>query len=708
MASGIRDDSEFFLIGSSKERISETRLPSCMEVIRSLLHFHFVLKIPVRESAEKTVDDVMNIWKRARIPTRQKCHCISQLIGIYDQWVGVKRHKSRRTDAQIKKENVFVELLQTLFDIAHLDALELITVKTDRDFLIEQRAGRKRCIEADKRLDDNSDPDYKPPPFSKLRKLKDVITPELAAALDRAKVSDRMAMHIISATAVSLGHDVSELVLSVASIKRAREKYRAVLANNTKIEFLADMRDVNGPWTVHWDGKLLPDVTGKDKVDRLPILVSGQEVDQLLAVPKLLNGTGEAMATAIHNALQDWNIDKHVRAMCFDTTASNTGKLAGACTLLEHKLGRRLLSFACRHHILEIVLEKACSISLNIPSTGPDIGIFKRFQSVWSSIDQTQFRTGISDATVAAYISEDVRQEVLAFALQKLEESQPRNDYRELLSLTVVFLGGTPPGGVRFRAPAGLHRARWMARLIYGFKLFMFGRKAAVDGLFKLSTSEERGLIQLLCFSIAGGYIQAWFSAPEGISAPRNDLDFLDRLLRYSKIDNTVSTVAISKFLGHLWYLSEELIAFSFFDPLVPIQEKRDMLNALNSKSGSLNPSRRINLTDSDLEKALKPSLFVTTQTLAFFNILQIPTEFLRKDPELWNEDDDYETGQRVARSLKVVNDVAERGVALIQDFNEHFTRNEEQKQYVLQVISEHRKIFPDAKKQTVISALTK
>lgn len=41
------------------------------------------------------------------------------------------------------------------------------------------------------------------------------------------------------------------------------------------------------PLTIHWDGKLLmEDITEHQTVDRPPILVSGDGVDQLLAVPK--------------------------------------------------------------------------------------------------------------------------------------------------------------------------------------------------------------------------------------------------------------------------------------------------------------------------------------------------------------------------------------------------------------------------------------
>jgi len=36
--------------------------------------------------------------------------------------------------------------------------------------------------------------------------------------------------------------------------------------------------------TVHWDGKLMPDLTGRDNVDRLPILVSTMGETKLLGI----------------------------------------------------------------------------------------------------------------------------------------------------------------------------------------------------------------------------------------------------------------------------------------------------------------------------------------------------------------------------------------------------------------------------------------
>jgi hypothetical protein len=46
-----------------------------------------------------------------------------------------------------------------------------------------------------------------------------------------------------------------------------------------------------------------------------------------------------------------------------------------------------------------------------------------------------------------------------------------------------------------------------------------------------------------------------------------------------------------------------------------------------------------------------------------------------------------YKEAKNIISTLKIVNDNAERGVKLMEEFNDKFTKQEEQKQYVLQVI---------------------
>jgi hypothetical protein len=61
---------------------------------------------------------------------------------------------------------------------------------------------------------------------------------------------------------------------------------------------------------------------------------------------------------------------------------------------------------------------------------------------------------------------------MISFAQKQLKQFQPRDDYKELLNLTIIFLGGTPEKGISVRTPAGLHRATWMAKANSSLKFF--------------------------------------------------------------------------------------------------------------------------------------------------------------------------------------------------------------------------------------------
>ena len=65
---------------------------------------------------------------------------------------------------------------------------------------------------------------------------------------------------------------------------------------------------------------------------------------------------------------------------------------------------------------------------------------------------------------------------------------------------------------------------------------------------------------------------------------------------------------------------------------------------------------------------------------------------FLTKDPATWCDDEDYKKARNIVSKLAVVNK-AERGVALIQNFNEKLVKDEEQLQFLLKVESNLRNI---------------
>ena len=96
---------------------------------------------------------------------------------------------------------------------------------------------------------------------------------------------------------------------------------------------------------------------------------------------------------------------------------------------------------------------------------------------------------------------------------------QPRDDYRELLKLWMISLGHKQPGGkaISFIQPGALHRARWMAKLIYSIKIFLFYEQ------FSLTNKEKTGLLQFLLF-VTQVYLKVWFQTPQAVCAQRVDL----------------------------------------------------------------------------------------------------------------------------------------------------------------------------------------
>lgn len=74
-------------------------------------------------------------------------------------------------------------------------------------------------------------------------------------------------------------------------------------------------------------------------------------------------------------------------------------------------------------------------------------------------------------------------------------------------------------------------------------------------------------------------------------------------------------------------------------------------------------------------------------------------TEFFENDPTTWSKNESYKQCFNIVNKIKVVNDAAERGVKLIGDYNEILTKNENQKQFLLQVVKDYKSRFPNVKK---------
>ncbi|KAK3919750.1 UDP-N-acetylenolpyruvoylglucosamine reductase [Frankliniella fusca] len=61
----------------------------------------------------------------------------------------------------------------------------------------------------------------------------------------------------------------------------------------------------------------------------------------------------------------------------------------------------------------------------------------------------------------------------------------------------------------------------------------------------------------------------------------------------------------------------------------------------------------------------------ITGNTVRFFRILGVGTDFLQAPVASWAERDDYRKCKEIVPHLRVVNNTGERAVKLMKDFNQ-------------------------------------
>lgn len=216
---------------------------------------------------------------------------------------------------------------------------------------------------------------------------KEIISPEVVAAVDRSTASSENAMLIISAALNAAGENIDDYKLSSSTINNRRHQHRATIDHRIRTTFKFDDHFLS----VHYDEKKLKDYTGGNArrnvpVNRLAVATSFTSGYKLLDIPKINDGTGKTIADSVIDVLRQWNLSDKVRALSCDTTASNTDERKGSAYRLEKLLGRPLLFTFCRHHVAEVLLKKAFSLTVEPKSTGPDVELFGRFQKAWQHI----------------------------------------------------------------------------------------------------------------------------------------------------------------------------------------------------------------------------------------------------------------------------------------------------------------------------------
>ncbi|KAE8741230.1 hypothetical protein FOCC_FOCC013245, partial [Frankliniella occidentalis] len=210
------------------------------------------------------------------------------------------------------------------------------------------------------------------------------------------------------------------------------------------------------------------------------------------------------------------------------------------------------------------------------------------------------------------------------------QEYQPRDDYRELLELVLLFAGEKPGKEVTFHSPEAEQSEAWMFR-----------------GQFPLTELPEKGLRQLCIFGF-NIYIKRWIGAATiAAISPREDLNLFHELRALSKegLLEQEAAAAFQKLKGALWYLSDRLIPLAIFDDQLSFKEKEDI--AIAQIETTKKPSKnniRWRHSPADIEETTGLADLITTDSIQFYDM-----DFL---------------------TLQVTNEIAERGVAMARDYS--------------------------------------
>jgi len=257
-----------------------------------------------------------------------------------------------------------------------------------------------------------------------------------------------------------------------------------------------------------------------------------------------------------------------------------------------------------------------------------------------------------------------------------------------------MLLGEMPDRGEHWMQPGAAHHERWMPSILYPAKMYAFGIQAGYDKGMMIK-------LEALCKFNALFYVKHWLCSLVGADAPYHDLQLWHHLNDYRKFDADVANAAIVALKRHLWYLTEECAVFSLFSNRISSAERQQIARQL-LRTPRPTIFTRGQPTFPVLNQSTKLIHLIGPNSWFVFHALGVEVDWLGKPMDMWQHDKQFQEVEQFVRHVKVVNDLSERAVKLIQDFAVSITNDEDQKQYLLQVVEQQRKTVPDFTKKTL------
>ena len=690
-----------------------------------------LIKLKARQNPaelKKRQDFVSDIGKLFDIssPEAEKEMMKNRLLGIKGKEEDLKfleDQRGPRAGSIGVRDQVFDKAVQKKKEREEKDRqFEEIEVRRQQE--MAEQSHNREAVEVEDT--NNNDDEFNGPTPAKIQKSETVVvemprnilkSPEVTGMLDRLKMTSNSAMGIFSAvikasTINGQQADLNEFTCSTSTLRRTRNDNRGVLFQMSMDEF-SDNKPKN--LNLHWDGSQVSNMLG-EKDEYEAILVSGAPAyieGKLLAVSKMKDdegnntSTGLAQFEVVREQVLLWDVKNQVKSLTFDTTASNTGKHVGTCKRIEEWLGRPVVWFGCRHHVPELIA-KAVWYTLFEEDLGPTNKFFDFVREAWPELDTSLPITVIGGNPYNKMEALTFYREVIT-RRNKRNELTVRDDYRELVELGMLLLGELPPGGMTWKKPGATHKARFCNFGIYICKALAFSDQIDIVEEDKVNLTR---IVTFLCTL----YIPFFVSGSIGSDAPVNDLHLFKQLAHFSLIDPELADAAKAVLLRHTWYLQEETVPMALFSDKLSLDDKSRLAAKILTLQSSKpvhwdtvevgqdevryelgKPVLELNLTTSTALHDL-----VGPQSFLLFDLLGLPWDWLGENPDVWEQSDSYLEMRDYIRTVKVTNDVAERGVKLIKDYATILTTDDDMRKLLLHGVERNRKMFPSFKKSVL------
>ena len=142
-------------------------------------------------------------------------------------------------------------------------------------------------------------------------------------------------------------------------------------------------------------------------------------------------------------------------------------------------------------------------------------------------------------ASVAGSWLEDQAEKSLQILTKfRQDKTFPREDYKELCELCVLFLGGTVPG-FRFQYPGAYHNARYMSQAIYMLKMCLLMNK--ITWLLEVEKREVKIMAEFISIFYAVWWLQGYL----GVNTAMNDLKAMQQMRMYKQYNRLVAEKCI-------------------------------------------------------------------------------------------------------------------------------------------------------------------